>query len=125
LIEGGAVIAYNRTAGPDCVDELYAIYPDGRVTGSTGASTVESQFERASIDQMLAAITDEHGWFTDDIYSTYHTPCRQCYTHYIVISHNGQEKAATAVDGGTDMPPGYGLALATIRPFLPAIGPAQ
>ncbi len=125
LIDGGAIIAYHRAAGPDCVDELYAIYPDGRVTGAAGGTQVESQYDTASIDQMMATITDEHGWFSDEIYATYHTPCRQCYTHYILIAHGGQEKAATAVDGGTDMPPGYSLALATIRPFLPAIDAGQ
>lgn len=125
LIQDGATIAYHRAGGPDCVDELYAIYPDGRVTGAAGTNTAESQYEAASINQMLATISDEHGWFTDDIYSTYHTPCRQCYIHYIAISHNGQEKAATAVDGGTDMPPGYSLTLAAIRPFLPALSPGQ
>ncbi len=125
LIQGGAVIAYHRAAGPDCVDELYAIYPDGRVTATSGTNTAESQYEAASIDQMLATITDEHGWFSDEIYSTYHNPCRQCYVHYIAISLDGEEKAATAVDGGTDMPPGYSLALATIRPFLPAVSSGQ
>src|SRR5690606_1966252 len=39
LIAGGAVMAYQRVAGPDCVDELYAIYPDGRITGTNGVDT--------------------------------------------------------------------------------------
>ena len=36
LIKDGAVIVYHRTAGPLCVDELFAIYPDGRITGTDG-----------------------------------------------------------------------------------------
>jgi hypothetical protein len=125
LIKNGAVIAYQRVAGPECVDELFAVYPDGRVVGSAGDRQVESQFESAAIDQLLATISDEHNWFTDEIYSTFHTPCRQCFAHYVMISHAGQEKAITAVDGGTDMPPGVSLTLATIRPFLPAIESGQ
>ena len=68
---------------------------------------------------MLTAISVDHKWFTNEIYSTYLTPCRQCFAHYIDISYNGQEKAATGVDGTTAMPPGYAFALAEIRPFLP------
>jgi ABC-type xylose transport system permease subunit len=33
LISDGAVIAYERNGGPRCIDELYAIYPDGRIVG--------------------------------------------------------------------------------------------
>ena len=43
LIQEGAVIVYHRTAGPQCVDQLYAIFPDGRVTGSDGVNPVEKQ----------------------------------------------------------------------------------
>jgi galactofuranose transport system permease protein len=121
LIKDGAVIAYHRLAGPQCVDEIFAFYPDGRITGSAGARQVESRVDSASIEHLLATINEEHLWFTDEIYSTFHTPCRQCFAHYIVISHAGQVKAVSAVDGGTDMPPGYGLTLAAIRPYLPVI----
>ncbi len=33
LMKGGAAIAYERNGGSACVDELYAIYPDGRIVG--------------------------------------------------------------------------------------------
>jgi hypothetical protein len=65
----------------------------------------------------------EHKWFTDEIYSTYLNPCRQCFAHYILVSYDGQEKSATGVDGTTAMPPDYAFALATIRPLLPALNP--
>ena len=39
LAKGGAVIVYERNGGAGCVDELYAIYPDGRITGDNGAQT--------------------------------------------------------------------------------------
>ncbi|MGB2908996.1 MAG: hypothetical protein WBB55_00300, partial [Anaerolineales bacterium] len=125
LIADGAAIAYNRTAGPQCVDELFAIYPDGRIIGNDGVNKVEKQLPPVDVELLLATISEDYGWFTDDIYSTYHNPCRQCFTHYIIASYDGQQKAVTAVDGGTDMPPGYGLTLAIIRSSLPEINPAQ
>lgn len=123
LREDGAVIVYHRTAGPNCVDELFAIYPDGRVTGSDGANMVERQFTPEEVEQLLFFISEEYGWFGNDIYSTYLNPCRQCFAHYIDVSYQGQQKAATAVDGTTAMPANYGLILAVIRPMLPAVNP--
>lgn len=124
LIQEGAVIVYNRTAGPLCVDQLYAIYPDGRVTGNDGVNIVEKQVEPAEVETLLTAISVDHKWFTNEIYSTYLNPCRQCFAHYISISYNGEEKAATGVDGTTAMPPGYAFALAEIRPLLPNLDAA-
>jgi simple sugar transport system permease protein len=124
LIEAGAVIVYHRTAGPLCVDELYAIYADGRVTGTDGLSEVEQQVDPAQVESVLTAISVDHKWFANDIYSTYLNPCRQCFAHYIDISYQGQQKAVTGVDGTTAMPPGYAFALAEIRPLLPDFAPA-
>ncbi len=124
LEKEGAVIVYHRTAGPLCVDELFAIYPDGRITGTDGVKTVETKVNPAEVEDLLVAISVEHEWFTNEIYSTYLTPCRQCFAHYISISYDGQAKAATGVDGTTAMPPGYAFALAEIRPLLPKINPA-
>ena len=124
LIKGGAVIAYQHVAGPRCVDEMFAIYPDGRITGTDGVNNVEKQITPAEVEQLLTAISAEHGWFTNEIFDTYLTPCRQCSAHYILISYNGQEKGVTATDGTTAMPHGYGFALAEIRPLLPEIKPA-
>ncbi len=124
LVKAGAVIVYHRTAGPDCVDELYAIYPDGKITGVSSDKKVEKQVPAADVETLLIAISVDHQWFTSEIYSTYLNPCRQCYAHYIDISYNGEQKSATGVDGTTAMPPGYAFALAEIRPLLPAISPA-
>jgi galactofuranose transport system permease protein len=124
LIEDGAVIVYNRTAGPDCVDELFAIYPDGRVIGSSEIGHKEKDVSPTEVDQLLSSIRNDFSWFTGDIYSTYHNPCRQCFVHNIIVSDEGIQKAVTAVDGGTSMPPGYGFTLAAIRPFLPEMNSA-
>jgi simple sugar transport system permease protein len=123
LVEGGAVIVYQRTAGPECVDELFAIYPDGHITGTDGVTHVEKQIDAAEVNNLLTAISVDHKWFTNEIYSTYLNPCRQCFAHYIDISYDGQQKAVTGVDGTTAMPPGYAFALAEIRPLLPEINP--
>lgn len=120
LILKGAVVVYHRTAGPACVDEMYAIYPDGKITGSNAVNQVEKQVTPDQIEELLRAVSVEHGWFTNEVYSTYLTPCRQCFAHYIDIAYDGQQKAITGVDGTTALPPGYAFALAQIRPFLPA-----
>jgi ribose/xylose/arabinose/galactoside ABC-type transport system permease subunit len=121
LLADGAVIVYNRTAGTACVDELYAIYPDGRIVADNGPGNVpiEGQVDPAELERILITTSDEYGWYTDNIFSTYHNPCRQCYAHYLAISYNGQEKSVTAVDGGVDMQPEYGYTLSIIRPILP------
>jgi hypothetical protein len=119
FIADGAVTVYNRTAGTGCVDELYAVYPDGRVIGNNGEEEVEAQVDPADLKRILIAASDEYGWFTDYMFSTYHNPCRQCYAHYLTISYNGQVKGVTAVDGGVDMQPEYGYTLSIIRPILP------
>lgn len=119
FIAEGAIIVYNRTAGTACVDELYAIYPDGRVIGNNGKQEVEGQVDPAELERILTAASDEYGWFTDKMFSTYHNPCRQCYAHYLTISYNDQVKSITAVDGGVDMQPEYGYTLSIIRPILP------
>jgi simple sugar transport system permease protein len=90
LIQGGAAIVYNRTAGPECIDELFAIYPDGRITANDGTEDVEKQVSPEEVANLLTAISVEHKWFTDEIYSTYLNPCRQCFAHYIIVSYDGQ-----------------------------------
>jgi ribose/xylose/arabinose/galactoside ABC-type transport system permease subunit len=121
FLADGAVIVYNRTAGTACVDELYAIYPDGRIfaDNSTGNEPVEAQIDPLELERILIAASDEYGWFTDNMFSTYHNPCRQCYAHHLTISYMGQAKSVTAVDGGVDMQPEYGYTLSIIRPILP------
>ena len=124
LIKDGAVIVYNRTAGPLCVDELFAIYPDGRVLGNDGVNNVEREVDPAEVEQMLAKISGDYKWFTDAIYGRYLTPCRQCFAHYVSVSYEGQEKTVSQVDGTASMPQGYTLTLALIRSVLPEINSA-
>ena len=119
LIAEGAVIAYHRLAGPACIDEMYAIYPDGRIQKDDGVHTIETNVSPAEVENLLKTITENYGWYTNEIRDTYHVPCRQCFAHYVIVAYEGQEKGATAVDGGVNMPPGYGFTLAVIRAVLP------
>jgi len=122
LMKGGAVIAYERNGGAGCVDELYAIYPDGRIVADNGTQTVEKKASPPEVDAMLASINDL-GWFTDNMYSTSHTPCAQCFSYFTSVSYKGQEKTIQAVDGGTDAPAKYWLMtgkLSTLVPAFPA-----
>jgi galactofuranose transport system permease protein len=106
LMKGGAVITYERNGGLNCVDELYAIYPDGRIVGDNGTSQIAKQVMPADVDHLLLDISNL-GWFTDDMYSTNHKPCGACYTYFTTVSYSGQTKTVQAVDGGTDAPADY------------------
>lgn len=121
LVEGGAVVVYEHNGGASCVDELYAIYPDGRITGEEGAATLEKQATSADVERLLSGI-NALGWFTDTLYSTEHEPCGQCYTFFLTVSDQGQVKTVKAVNGGTDTPPAYWKVIALIDEIIPHFG---
>jgi len=123
LVADGAVIAYQRLSGPNCVDEMFAIYPDGRVRGDNGESQAEAQVSPKDVERILSTVSNDYGWFTDEIFDTYLTPCRQCFVHYVLVSYDGREKGATATDGTTAMPSEYGFTLSVITPVLPEFSP--
>ena len=123
LIQAGALLAYERNGGPDCVDEVYAVYPDGRITGDDGEKQVEKQVTAADVDLLLANITD-YGWFTDVLYDTWHTPCGQCYGYYLTVSYQGQQKTVKGVDGGTDAPADYWHVISLVKGIIPQFAAA-
>jgi len=118
LVQSGALIAYERNGGPRCIDEVYAIFPDGRIVGDNGADTVELQVGQESIETLLAGIR-EFGWFTDEMYSTWHTPCGQCYGHYLTVVDGGLEKTVKGVDGGTDAPADFWQVISLVKGIVP------
>ncbi len=118
LVEDGAIIVYERNGGPDCIDELYAIYPDGRITGSEGEKSVEKQVTVAEVNLLIAGII-EHEWFTNAHYDTWHTPCGQCYGYYLTVSANDQVKTVKGVDGGTDAPAAYWQVISLVKGIVP------
>jgi ribose/xylose/arabinose/galactoside ABC-type transport system permease subunit len=123
LMDTGAVLTYERNGGPACIDELYAIYPDGRITGDDGTNEIEEQVPPEEVDRLLVAI-DGYGWFTDEMYNTWHTPCAQCYGYYLTVSYNGQEKTVKGVDGGTDAPADYWQVISLVKGIIPKFPPA-
>ena len=120
LIKSGAVITYERNGGPACVDELYAIYPDGRIVGDAGAQPVEKTVTPADVEALLASV-DDLGWFTDNMYTTSHTPCGQCFSYFTTVSYQGHDKTINAVDGGTDAPSNYWLVTAKLSGLVPPV----
>jgi ribose/xylose/arabinose/galactoside ABC-type transport system permease subunit len=118
LVGDGAVIVYERNGGPRCIDEVYAFYPDGRIVGDDGVNTVEKQVTPEEITQLLARIHD-YGWFTDEMYDTWHTPCGQCYGYYLTMSYQGREKTVKGVDGGTDAPADYWQVISLVKGTVP------
>lgn len=118
LVEEGAVIVYERNGGPHCVDELYAIYPDGRITADNGVTILEKLITPEEVDQLLEKIVG-FGWFTHEMYNTWHVPCSQCYGYYITVTRDGETKTVKAVDGGTDAPAAYWQVVGAIHGVIP------
>jgi len=121
LVEGGAVVVYEHNGGSNCVDELYAIYPGGKITAEEGANKLEKQATSDDIEELLSGI-NALGWFTDTLYSTEHEPCGQCFTFFLTVSDQGQVKTVKAVNGGTDTPPAYWKVIALIDEIIPHFG---
>jgi simple sugar transport system permease protein len=119
LIAEGAVVAYERNGGTRCIDELYAVYPDGRIVGDNGLVQAEKQVTPEEVNTLLSGISN-YGWFTDEMYDTWHTPCRVCYGYYLTVVHDGQEKTVKGVDGGTDAPADYWQVISLVKGIIPA-----
>jgi len=120
----GAVIVYERNGGPNCIDEIFAFYPDGRIVGDDGEIVVEKEVSTEELNLLISRITDL-GWFTDELYDTWHTPCGQCYGYYLTISSDGEEKTVKGVDGGTDAPAVYWQIISLVKGMVPKFIPVQ
>ncbi|MBN1921925.1 MAG: hypothetical protein JW892_11820 [Anaerolineae bacterium] len=118
FVANGAVITYERNGGPNCIDEIYAIYSDGRIVGDNGVTTIEHRVSPEEVDTLLAGIVG-YGWFTDEMYDTWHTPCGQCYGYYVTVTFGGQEKTVKGVDGGTDAPADYWQVVSLVKTIVP------
>jgi len=114
----GAVIVFEKAGGSRRVDQLFGIYPDGRVVGDDGTQQLEAQVEPDVVSALVANL-EGLGWFTDEMYTTWHHPCGECYTYSVIVTSGDQAKAIGAVDGGTDAPAKYWLATSRISAILP------
>ncbi len=118
MVQAGAVVVYERNGGPRCIDEVYAIFSDGRITGDNGTDRIEKTVTPGAIGELLGGIS-EHGWFTAEMYNTWHTPCGQCYGYYLTVSDQGVTKTVRGVDGGTDAPADYWEVVSLIKGITP------
>jgi ribose/xylose/arabinose/galactoside ABC-type transport system permease subunit len=121
LAKDGATIVYERNGGPACIDELFAVYPDGKVVGDDGTQKVEATVTPEAVTALVASL-ESLGWFTDDMFSTSHKPCGQCFTYFTTVVSGDGPKTVQAVDGGTDAPAKYWLATSRISAILPKFG---
>ena len=118
LVDDKAVVAYERNGGNSCVDEVYGIYADGKVTVDLGDNKVKTlQVTPAQVSALLKEISDL-GFFTPDFYTTHHTPCGACFDYSTTVTYQGVTKAVEAVDGGTDAPSNYWVMTAYLVPIL-------
>ncbi len=116
-LAAGAVIVYERSGGSDCVDEVWQIYPDGRIVGANGRTQAKATLAPGEVSTMLADIAGQ-GLFK--LASTKHTACKECFTYHITAKYNGQTTTVAAVDGGTDTPTEFWQIYARIKKPLPA-----
>ena len=116
--EPGAVLTYEKNGGPNCIDVLYVIYSDGRIVGDNGTTKIDKQITPEEVQALLAGINDL-GWYTDEMYDTWHARCGQCFGYYITLTYNGQTKTVKGVDGGTDAPTTYWDVVTLIVSVLP------
>jgi simple sugar transport system permease protein len=125
LMNDGAVIIYNRIGGPSCINQLIAIYPDGRISGSDGVNKVEDQITAGEVNQLLSTISGEHGWFSGEVFDNFRANlCRQCFGHYVSIAYEEQTKTVKANDGDSHTPPKFLLTNSAITPLMPEFNPA-
>ncbi|MGA3056793.1 MAG: hypothetical protein ABSE70_01960 [Candidatus Limnocylindrales bacterium] len=118
LAQGDAVIVYERNGGTTCVDELYAIYPDGRIVSDYGANNTKTTHVAADQVTALLKQINDLGFFTPNFYSAHHTPCGACFEYSTTVTYQGQTKTVDAVDGGTDVPADYWLMTGYLAPIL-------
>jgi galactofuranose transport system permease protein len=118
MLRSGAVIVYERSGGPACLLELVAAFPDGKVIGDNETKEVTEQKDPAAIATLLDGIRGR-GWFTDEMYDTWHNPCGQCFAYHITVSHQGETKTVQGVDGGTDAPADYWQVVSLINSVVP------
>jgi ribose/xylose/arabinose/galactoside ABC-type transport system permease subunit len=118
LTDGDAVIVYERNGGTSCIDELFAIYPDGRITADYVTSNKQVQITTDTVKAALTKVSD-FGFFTDNFFTTHHTPCGACYQYSLTVKYNGQTKTVDAVDGATDAPSAYWLVTGYLASVLP------
>jgi hypothetical protein len=116
-VAAGAMLVYERSGGVDCVDEVWQIYPDGRIVGDNGRAQASASKTAAEASTMLADI-EALGFFK--LPSTKHTACRECFTYHITAKSGDQVKTVAAVDGGTDTPTDFWQIYAKIKKELPA-----
>jgi hypothetical protein len=106
------------------VDQLFGLYPDGRIVGDDGTNQLETQVEPEVVSALVANL-EGLCWFTDDMYTTWHRPCAECYAYTITVTSGDQVKTIGAVDGGTDAPAKYWLATSRISAILPEANGAE
>ncbi len=114
----GAAIVFQKFGGPSCVDQLFGAYPDGRVVGDDGTQQLETQVEPEVVTDLVANL-EGLGWFTDEMYTTWHHPCGECFTYSVTVTSGDETKTVGAVDGGTDAPSEYWLVTSRISAILP------
>ena len=113
-VNAGAVIIYERIGEGTCTSESWTFYPDGRIVGDNGKTTVDEQVTATEISTLVNDI-NELGFY--ELESTTHTACKACYTYFITVN-DSEVKTVSAVDGGTDVRGEYWQVFAKIKAMI-------
>jgi len=114
---GGAVIIYERSGGLTGISEQWTVYPDGRITSEQGP---EYRVSPERISSLLSEI-ESLGFFVMSEASGRFSPCRDCFTYRITVSHEGQVRTVMAMDAAADTPAEFWQILERIRELVASL----
>ncbi len=122
-VQDGAVIVYERNGGTTCIEELFAIYSDGKVVVDYGHGNSQNKTVNIAASAVSAELDkiNGYGWFTANFFDTNPTRCSACYQYSLTVAYKGQTtKTVLAVDGTTAAPAAYWYITGELASILPA-----
>ncbi len=107
-----------------CVDELYAIYADGRIDrGFRRGHVKQRKCTGGAGRRRSSQDINDYRLVQRQLPTTSHTPCGPATSTPLTVKYNGQTKTVDAVDGGIDASGWYWLITAELSGLLPERGP--
>ncbi|HLC06222.1 MAG TPA: hypothetical protein VJK02_24555, partial [Anaerolineales bacterium] len=108
------MIIYQRSGGLTGTSEQWTVYPDGRITSAQGP---EYRVSPEHVSSLLKEI-ESSGFFEMSETSGRFSPCRDCFTYRITVSHEGQVRTVMAMDAAADTPAEFWQILERIRELV-------
>ena len=84
-IAAGAVIVYERSGGTDCVDDVWSIFPDGRIAGASGSKQASAT---VTAEEGLCMLKDIETSLLQVVSTSITAP--ECFTYHITVKSADQ-----------------------------------